>query len=557
MKNLMCIAVAVVLMGGVAWPKTGEAPAKGVAASPDQRVVEILGKLADDVQIGSKALAQAAEQVKVASRGDSFSALQRVFEDPKCSGLRCRVLLVVGTLQLSEAPGLFVDVLRKGTADREKAIALDFLKDPKSDEAVREIALAVTRRASMDVQGRASKIIGSLREKKREKLIEILRKMIATPGLTPEASLTRSTGAMLLGTIPGDDITSLLCRELQNSDDEVRVRVLRALGARRERLALEQMAEIMISDSNPAVRQEATYSIGLMADESSIPSLVEAVGSEDPKVAAGAARSLRRMTGMAFGANSAQWALWWQQYTENRDKLYGMLDSTSPKLVLQAIGLLSRERLGRAEIAEKIEGLVGSDSAQIQQQAIIALGELRQTRSVPTLIEALETNDSKTIVLVLQAIAKTKDTANETIETVERYVSDYDGPVCAAACDTLGELGGERAVDFLVEATASLEGKPLRSALAAMGKAPSTSPKVVEVLCGFVGAEDEGVAVEACNALAQKRSRKAVPVLVEALGDSRAPVVSAAHNALKKTTSKNMPPEPAAWNTWLSETASE
>ncbi|MCD6569604.1 MAG: HEAT repeat domain-containing protein [Deltaproteobacteria bacterium] len=110
---------------------------------------------------------------------------------------------------------------------------------------------------------------------------------------------------------------------LDDSDPYVRRRVLSYLAWTNEPSALERVARISITDSNPVIRKEAIKLLGIWGSKENAGPIIKALEDNNTKVRIQAVKTLEKMTGETFGDPvgasedelewiTAKWQGWWE-----------------------------------------------------------------------------------------------------------------------------------------------------------------------------------------------------------------------------------------------------
>lgn len=520
-------------------------------ASPHAKeVADILAGLPPEAASEEKPVAECARKIQALCGGASLAVLRELAVTSPSKAVRRNAVIVLGEQKPAGASDVFLQILQSDADEQQKELALDSLKDDSTDEAIRQIVLTTARAGMGRLRSKAQRALFRIAEQDRDRLMKALMRLTKTPGIRPEDAMARNAGVAAMGLIPGPTTSDFLYQQLDSLDDEVRASAVKALARRRFTPALEKMSDLLARDTNEAVRREAAVGLGMAGGEGSIPPLIAALSDPEGSVRQAALDALRRITGKRFGPEAGVWSLWWKQQTESLATLYAMLDEKREESVIRAIGLLRKERLQRKEVAERLQPFVFHASPKVQQEALAALGDLGQEESVPVLIEALDSNDSATLVAAIGALGKMRCEREKIVAAVAGFVTDYDDTVVAVACAALGDLGGEEAVPCLLNAVGTLEGKPLYAAVRALGKIGAKDEKVSAALRDLTESDDLALLVEVYGALGQTRDRTAIPTLIEALGDARPPAAAAAHGALVRITGQTLPPDSDKWSEW-------
>ncbi|NOZ22234.1 MAG: HEAT repeat domain-containing protein [Planctomycetes bacterium] len=524
-------------------------PAKQAGSKMDG-IAEIVNRMPDDVALDQPVLENSTKEIQKLCKEETLDLLEKAFKASDAAPFRRKALLVLLKLNLPKSKEFFVGVLRGGRDDQEKELALGFLRDKPTEDVVREIALTTIRSGGGHLKSKAHRALAAMAETNREGVVKILLDMACVSGPGEANAFLRKAAFDVLRRMPGKGVTEFFRGKLNSTDDEARLTAVKTLGRWRDAESFPRIAEMVVSDTAPEIRCEAATTLGALRDESYIPQLIAALSDSDPKVRQAAVHALQKMTGQSFRDEHGVWALWWKQQKQRREQLLDMLDSDSDDAILQAITLLGKERLGRKQIATRIEPLVDSNSKRVCHVALRALGDLGQESSIRVLLDMLGTNDSAALVEALKALGKMTAQREKIAAQIGSLATDYDDMVAATACRVLGDLRCPASVPVLVHAANNLQGKPLLVAIRALGRVGAGNPKAVDTLIQLAGESNDAVAGEACSALGETRSKQAIPVLISMLGGGHRVVSIVAYRALTQITGKRLPPNQDAWSTW-------
>jgi HEAT repeat protein len=173
-------------------------------------------------------------------------------------------------------------------------------------------------------------------------------------------------------------------RFLDHSDPFIRAAALRATAALRIRLA-EGMYAVRNarSDGDPDVVLAAYQAIGAVGDASDVPTLLEAMASEDRVAVVAARDALRAMTGLRHPYRVKLWRQWWRETQElEAPRLPKALDllvtSADPGDVEDARAVIERNAwLDVANTRERLETCFGSGDERVRAEAYRLAGRLR------------------------------------------------------------------------------------------------------------------------------------------------------------------------------------
>ncbi|MEW5818037.1 MAG: HEAT repeat domain-containing protein, partial [Spirochaetota bacterium] len=191
---------------------------------------------------------------------------------------------------------------------------------------------------------------------------------------------------------------------------------------------------------------------------------------------------------------------------------YGDYKDTDPKLIIASIQYLSE---GKNEKAfDAISKLISNENESIAKAAIKAVGKSGNEKYVEALIEHMHETDfpqslKPEIILALGEIGSKKATnlltdilKNETEEPVWRRY----------ACDSLGKIGDPSSIDVLKKAYTG--GDVNLRAYAIYALSHFLSDDVENTLIDALKDSNLKVRISAARGLGEKRSEKAVPILI-------------------------------------------
>ncbi len=139
--------------------------------------------------------------------------------------------------------------------------------------------------------------------------------------------------------------------------------------------------------------QAAILAIGVMEDESALPTLIELLGDERPGVATNASHALKGITTMSLHPAADVWKMWFQSETDwiknERREILARLDGRDPNIVKAALREIGRHRLTRHELAREVAPLLRANNVSVKLEAARVLGELQSRWAASDLVEAL------------------------------------------------------------------------------------------------------------------------------------------------------------------------
>lgn len=271
-------------------------------------------------------------------------------------------------------------------------------------------------------------------------------------------------------------------RHLTDPIERVRANICHVLGAAGERRHAQQLAA-RLGDESREVRLAAIGALGDLGSGGTAAAIVSQFEEKDAEVREGAADALRR-----FQAED--------------------LDSIGELLVQKLASQSDATRWCALRVLAILPG------ASIDQTLIRAL----QDRFVEVRYEAVRALGDRRVVAAVDAIGASLADAHE--------------PLCVAAADALGAIGGERALSLLLTRVRSA-GRAQRDAIC-RGIAKVGFDALGPVLDVLLGTNDTNARVAAAWTLGKTADPDAVPLLSALLEDGAAEVRSSAAGALGK-----------------------
>ncbi|MGO9598639.1 MAG: HEAT repeat domain-containing protein [Isosphaeraceae bacterium] len=215
--------------------------------------------------------------------------------------------------------------------------------------------------------------------------------------------------------------------------------LLHALGARRDRTALEAVAQAAGS-SDPAVKTAAIEALGGIGDRSSVPVLVQAI------TVGGALASIAQKSLETIFAEGVDAAI-----------VDVMKKTDDPKRRCQYIEILEHRRASSA-VPALLEELAKGDG-NIRRRAIAALCLVAAAKDVPGMLRGyLKIRESGERDEASRAIAEVCARAADQTNQAEPVLAVYRGASAAdqiALLAVLGRIGGPKALDLVRQAAAS------------------------------------------------------------------------------------------------------
>jgi HEAT repeat protein len=186
---------------------------------------------------------------------------------------------------------------RKQLAEEEKYADTLFVKRRRMDDSV-----AAAKSSSVEAQ---------------EKVADQLGQTIAQDSVL----LMRLHAVRLLGELDCPTAIEVLETASRDYNTDIRIAAIEAWKKKPSNVAVAQLQQLVLSDTNVDVRLAATRALGQFPGEQTIRALSLAINDPDPALQLRAADSLRNATGQPFGRDIVAW----QEYVQQHVKTAGDL----------------------------------------------------------------------------------------------------------------------------------------------------------------------------------------------------------------------------------------
>lgn len=362
---------------------------------------------------------------------------------------------------------------------------------------------------------------------------------------------TRRTAARDLRGLGQARGAPLAIASLDDPDDEVRLAaadaaiVLRAAGA-------TDTVAAWLNAPEARLRHKACEVARALPSPRAVAPLARTLGDPDPDVRGAAADAL----GHQASANAVP-------------PLLGRLDDPTPLVRVRIVDALAR--LGDARAVVPLVSKVQDSSPDVRQAVARALGDLGDRRASSALVLALRDQVTEVRRDAIASLGRMR--ASDAVDALAPFVAERTASLRLAALAALGRIGTPDALRILVDtlgsaddASGSLDRTPERDALVAAG--PAAIPLLRAMLAGspspqaatgaawvlgelharseassLVGAMRRGTlpTAAALHALAGAGTESEVPVVLEFVADSVAPVRDEAASAAFALLDPNRP----------------
>jgi HEAT repeat protein len=359
----------------------------------------------------------------------------------------------------------------------------------------------------------------------------------------PQAGVRR-TAAAAIDSIGHPDLAQRVCGLLAHPSPRVREAVATVAGY----FGFAECASALIAccdDADETVRRTAVEQLAYFDDARALKALTDALESGTPPVRAAAARSLAHAA-VADAVPRLRVACRdsdpWVRYYAARSAGHHQRSELVPDLVALATGdatapvrIAAVEALadiGAADAAAVLRPLASADDAMLARAALLALGRLGDSASLPVLLAALASGEPLRQLAALEAIACIRQELGPGTDEIVREVgalarTAHDGGVRERALQVLGRAAGASGVAAVIAiAESPRRAREVADALAALGEA-----QVSWVGHGLTHA-DASVRCVVVEALGRMEFSSAAALLATALGDEAPEVRFAAAQAL-------------------------
>ncbi len=270
---------------------------------------------------------------------------------------------------------------------------------------------------------------------------------------------TRWSAAEALAVRRDPRAVEAVIRAMRDPKGTIRVCVMAsALGHLKDPRALSALTEAVFDPSNRDLRLCAIQSLGMIGDPDAVPALIKALGTGDMPIAA--ANAIARMgdergvPAIIRAADDPQLRLWMVM-------ALGELGSPAASPYLASLGDEPKRsirhavneaqwKIARLSAADRLSSLsavlVSDDSDQRRMWAAFRLGELKQAKAVPALIQAL--GDKSRGVRGRSAAALVR-AGGAALPALRQLAEQGSGRVRLYAAAILGYTGGQADIPLL------------------------------------------------------------------------------------------------------------
>lgn len=217
---------------------------------------------------------------------------------------------------------------------------------------------------------------------------------------------------------------------------------------------------------------------------------------------------------------------------------------------MEPLGLF-RPNVKKLKSKNDVRGLIQALSykkdPRIRNDAVRALGTLRDQRAMKPLLKALKDKDNSVRASAAEAVGRMGNP--NAIEPLIVALSDRDHIVHSQAVGSLRRVGGMRAVSLLARLMAYGKEAPYRL-MAANALADLGDIRAVDPLVEALRHEDSEVRCHAAWVLGKLGYQAGIGPLITALKDKDPQVCKRAAQALKQITDQNFGEDASEWQRW-------
>jgi len=339
-------------------------------------------------------------------------------------------------------------------------------------------------------------VCGQLADIATEKQAEAINGLLANQPHVADAALRA------LERIPGATVDRILRDALGTLEGQLKIGVVRALGARRDRAATEPLIA-MLAGADETLAGAAADALGRIGGDAAARALQQALartkGRLRTEVAAASLTCAERL--LADDQHASAAAL----YTQ----LSGAAETEQVRMAALRGTVRSNSEQG---IGAVCAALTSGDPA-LESMALQLVPEVSGTAATERLAQCVAKTSGPVQALLLGALAARRDVAAR--GAVQAAVSSEDPAVRLAAINALGTLGDETSVKTLVDRTmagaATAEGRAARNSLVHL-----RGPRINEVLTGLLSQDVAGRQAELIRILAARNAVSSLAALEKA-----------------------------------------
>lgn len=470
-----------------------------IGKMPDPKIIPAINPLANDPDnhVREKAL----ELLALLEKNKAADALIQALKD-KNPLVRAKAAESLGNIKDAKVVQPLIDALNDENEAVQSAVyqSLEKLKELAADSLMKALKHgdSAVRLRSLHLLEGVSKAVGPItqllkdvNDQIRTEAAQALGKM-GEPAVDPliqalkdENVRIRSTAAASLGYLRNARAAAPLVGLLKDSDIGVRFCAADALGKIASESAIPDLIAAL-KDDNEFVREKCVAILALFK-EAALKGLLEAMGSGEANVRAGAAKTLGRI-GSPKAAEVLVKALKDEQVNVRVN-------------AVEALAAVMGEK-ARDPLAQTLKDA----DASVTLRAAWALGFLKDARALPVLIETMKNENAEHPAMTDSALEHLGSFAVEALVEVLKTGGKPDFRSRAAVI--LGKIEDKRAVDPLIKALEDKDMNVKANAVKALGCLADT--KAIDPLVPLLKDVNETVRLNAVTALGALRHSSGV-----------------------------------------------
>ena len=341
--------------------------------------------------------------------------------------------------------------------------------------------------------------------------VEVLEKMLLEKD-------TAEMACYALRTHPSEAATHVLREALSRVDDQTKIRIINILGDKKDITCVDQLIELIDSE-NAGVAEAAAISLGTIGTEKGVKAIEKARATASGRKRAILARAWLR------GAES---------YTQNNHTsdaiaIYETLFDVAESLLVRRAALVSALNTGHTDAAKLMIAAIEQDNPMLRAAGIANSYLLKGPQVTKKLSSAIETADSTTQVLLVEALRRRNDPLVK--DAVTAAASSEDVAVRMAAYNVLADIGDASSAALICNAlNRNPTEREVDTMLACLRR--MSADGVDRVITEALDRADAPGKCLLIRVISDRRYRPAVGILYNYTGDKNPTVAKAALRAL-------------------------
>ena len=390
-------------------PLIASAAASALGKIADQEAIRILAEAEDKTSGGLKLTVLDAYLLcadKLARKGeqtDAAAIYKQVFESEQSPAIKAAALRGMINTAGDDAPGLILDVMKKGEPHIQ-AVAIDMVRELPDSQTVTMIAealpelsdtgkiqllSALTDRGDIAVRQTVSEATQDEREEVRVAALKALAKLgnetdidLLARAAANSKGAEKETARESLARLSGPKVDQTILSSIAHANAEIKVELIQSVGARNMTTGVETLFKTA-NDPNENVRVESFKSLELVADQQHLPVLIDLlinVKSESERK-----RAERAVVATARKASDEK-----NQAQAVIKKLPSVSDMKAKGSLLEVLG-----RIGDRNALPILQTALNDEAQSIQEAAIHALSDWPTPEPMPDLLNVAKTSKNE------------------------------------------------------------------------------------------------------------------------------------------------------------------